>query len=87
MSEKLIVLRNKIDQIDDQILSLLKKRISCMGKIGEIKKMDKLSIRDDKREKEKMKVIEQKGEKLGISLGLVTQVWTILFKQSEEIEK
>ncbi len=87
MSEKLQDLRQKIDRIDDQILLLLKERIGFMEEIGTIKKQNSLSIRDDKREKEKLKIIEQKAEKLGLNVALITQLWSAIFIQSEEIEK
>lgn len=87
MSEKLTDLRQKIDRIDDQILLLLKERIGFMEEIGKIKKQSSLSIRDDKREKEKLEIIEEKARKLGLPAGLIIQLWTVLFTRSEEIEK
>ena len=87
MSEKLQDLRQKIDRIDDQILLLLKERIGLMEKIGLIKKQSNLSIRDDRREKEKLKIIEQKAEKLELPVGFISRLWTAIFIQSEEIEK
>lgn len=87
MNEKLSDLRMEIDCIDDQILILLKERVECMEKIGNIKKQTCQSIRDDKREREKMEKIEQKAKKLGLPLRLINQLWTALFVQSEEIEK
>lgn len=86
MSEKLQDLRKKIDSIDDQILLLLKERIGLMEKIGLIKKQSNLCIRDDKREKEKLKIIEQKAEKLELPVAFISRLWTAIFIQSEEIE-
>ncbi len=40
MSEKLVQLRNNIDQIDEQIIELLKKRLDFVHKVGEIKKQE-----------------------------------------------
>jgi chorismate mutase/prephenate dehydrogenase len=87
MNEKITELRQKIDRVDDQILLLLKQRIELMEKIGAIKKQGSLSIRDDEREREKLKTIEQKAKKLGLPAALVTQLWKAIFVQSEEIEK
>jgi chorismate mutase/prephenate dehydrogenase len=87
MSEKITDLRQRIDCIDDQILLLLRQRVELMEKIGEIKKQSSLSIRDDERERDKLKTIEQKAEKLGLPATLVTQLWTAFFIHSEEIEK
>lgn len=87
MNENLLNLRKKIDSIDDHILQLLRDRIDFMEKIGEIKKQSSLSIRDGEREKKKMKIIEQKAKRMRLPLGLISQIWLVLFKQSEEIEK
>lgn len=87
MTDKLYSLRQKIDYIDNQILSLFKNRVDLMKKIGEIKKQNNLSIRDDQREKEKLKNIEQKAKNLGLPQNLIIQLWTTLFLHSEIIEK
>ena len=44
-------LRNEIDEIDVQIMSLLEKRFSLATKIGDIKKMTNSSVLDSNREK------------------------------------
>lgn len=87
MIEELSELRQKIDDIDDQILLLLKQRIGFMEKIGRVKKQSNLSIRDDKREKEKLELIKEKAKRLGLPAALINRLWSALFKQSEEIEK
>lgn len=87
MSEKLQDLRQKIDRIDDQILLLLKERVGFMEKIGTIKKQNGLSLRDDKREREKLEIIEQKASKLGLPVAFISRLWSAIFVQSEEIEK
>lgn len=87
MNEKLQDLRRKIDQIDDEILRLLKERVDLMEIIGKLKKQGNLSVRDVKREKEKLKIIDEKAKKLGLPADLTAQLWTFLFTYSEEIEK
>lgn len=87
MTKQLQIIRQKIDEIDDQILLLLKNRVDLMKEIGKIKKQNNLSVRDDQREKEKIKNIEQKAKELKLPPQLPTQLWTALFLYSEEIEK
>ena len=44
-------IRNKIDNIDEQLIELLKQRSICVEAIAEIKCLNKLSIYDGNREK------------------------------------
>jgi chorismate mutase len=87
MTKEILLLRQKIDKIDDGLLSLLKDRIELMEKIGKIKKQNSLSIRDKKREKQKIEIIEQKASSLKLPQQLIKKIWTLLFTHSEEIEK
>jgi chorismate mutase len=85
--DTLETLRKQIDIIDDQILILLQKRISLMGKIGEEKKNLKKPIRDNEREQQKLREIEKKATALNIPKELIRNVWKLFFEMSEEIEK
>ncbi len=49
---KLESLRSEIDKIDSEMMELFKKRMSVSQKIGQYKKMNKLPILDENREKE-----------------------------------
>ncbi|MGC8573839.1 MAG: chorismate mutase [Caldisphaera sp.] len=51
-TEELNILRNKIDEIDKQIINLLDERVSICKEIGKIKKIKKIKITDKSREKE-----------------------------------
>ena len=59
--EKINVIRNKIDLLDEQILDLLLQRFSITKEIGEIKASDGINIGDPNREKE---IIDRLAEKL-----------------------
>ena len=50
--EKINILRNKIDDLDNQILDFLVQRFSISREIGEIKASSGIQIRDLDREKE-----------------------------------
>ncbi len=50
MNHNIEELRLKIDEIDQQIIELLEQRYRVVTKIGELKKQDKLTIDDLKRE-------------------------------------
>jgi len=59
--EKINILRNKIDDLDNQILDFLVQRFSISREIGEIKASSGIEIRDLDREKE---IIERLVNKL-----------------------
>ena len=59
--EKLKVLRNKIDLLDEQMLDLLVQRFSVSREIGEIKASGGINIGDRNREQE---IIDRLAEKL-----------------------
>ena len=59
--EKINVLRNKIDLLDEQMLDLLVQRFSVSREIGEIKASGGINIGDPNREQE---IIDRLAEKL-----------------------
>ena len=59
--EKINVLRNKIDSLDEQMLDLLIQRFSVSKEIGGIKASGGINIGDPNREKE---IIDRLAEKL-----------------------
>jgi len=80
-------LRTLIDQIDDSLLDGIKKRITVMKQIGEVKKNIKKETRDEDREGEKKEHLKQKARELGIPENIITSIWQIFFEESVEIEK
>ena len=59
--EKINVLRNKIDLLDEQMLDLLVQRFSVSREIGEIKASGGINVGDPNREQE---IIDRLAEKL-----------------------
>ena len=59
--EKINVLRNKIDSLDDQMLDLLVQRFSVSREIGKIKASGAINVGDPNREHE---IIDRLAEKL-----------------------
>lgn len=87
MKNTLETLRKQIDDIDDDLLQLVHKRISVMKDVGKAKKELLLLIRDEQREKEKLADIEQKAKALDIPNVLVSNIWKLFFEVSEDVEK
>ncbi len=85
--DKIKELRLKIDEVDERILELFKKRMEVAGEIGVIKKENRISVQDRKRERELMDNLEQKAQKRGLDQSLVKNIWKYLIKLSYEAER
>ena len=48
-------LRNEIDKIDEEVISLLEKRFEIVKSIGSIKKQNRAQVFDEQREKERQR--------------------------------
>ncbi len=79
-------LRQKIDAIDEQLLTLFAKRFALAKHVGEYKKIHSLSIIDKKREVEKIKTLKKIGEKNDVSLSFIKKAWKIVFAETYKIE-
>ncbi|MEM2537578.1 MAG: chorismate mutase [Candidatus Bathyarchaeia archaeon] len=75
MSGKIAELRQKIDEIDEKILLLLKERIEISKKIGEEKRRHGIPLRDFERENEKYKQITEKALQLKLNPEEVKRVY------------
>ena len=73
--KEIVALRKKIDEIDERILLLLKKRAEVSRKIGSIKKKNELPIRDRTRENRLYAHLRCKAERLGLSANLVETLY------------
>lgn len=81
-------LRNQIDEIDQQLLQLLAKRLDVSKKIGDYKKNNGLPVKDIKREE---LIIEKRSKSLA-ALGyddaaFVKKLLNLLFEKSREVQK
>jgi chorismate mutase len=65
--EKILLLRRKIDEIDEQILRLLKERFEISKKIGETKREHRISLRDYEREGEVYRNVMKRASQLGLN--------------------
>lgn len=80
-------MRQKIDTIDEQILILLRKRIEISKKIGEIKHMHGLLIRNSEREVEKYRQITGKASKLRLNLEDVKEIYRKIIDMSIQVQE
>lgn len=79
--------RQKIDEIDIEIISLFAKRFTLVQEIGKLKKAQNIPTRDNKREEEKLNMIVQLGQEKGISKEFITKIWNEIFTESYKLEK
>ncbi|MBN2479103.1 MAG: chorismate mutase [Parachlamydiales bacterium] len=75
-NSELIDIRNQIDLIDDQIISLLEKRLMLAKKLAENKL--KKQIVDEKRENEILSKIKSKN---------IQEIYKSIFNESKKIQK
>ena len=80
------ILRNEIDQSDDEIIKLLEKRFNISLKIGEIKKIYNLPIQDVNREKE---LITKNSNKIKNKefLNAYLNILSSIIEESKKIQK
>ncbi len=82
LHEKLEQLRQDIDQLDDEVLQLLSRRMKVAEQIGQYKKDNKVTILQTTRWNEVLERVCQKGKKLGLSSEFVTQYFDAIHMES-----
>lgn len=86
-SMNLDLFRREIDQIDRQIVALLKKRFDIVSKIGQLKKKQKTGITDRLREKEIRRKLQESALKLGVQNELVRNIFRIIISYAKKKQK
>lgn len=84
--DKLSAQRDELDKIDQQIFSLIKERVEVVKKIGQLKKENKLKIKDINREKEILESLTNLSKRYKINPRSIEKIWKELFKISYKIE-
>lgn len=79
---KIVTLRNKIDDIDNEIIALLDSRFELSKEIGKEKAKENIAITDQNREKEILAKTEKAKNKDAIKTTYKT-----IFEQSKKIQK
>ena len=78
--------RNKVDQIDQKIFNLIKKRTQIIKYILSLKKF-KNEIVDHKRNNEIFKKIKNKSIKNGIDPKITTRIWNAMICSFADFQK
>ena len=80
--KKIARLRERIDDVDQQLLELIKKRLDLAEQIGEVKKENKINIIDSSREKDLFVALEKKCSELKLDADIVSNIWHQILKAS-----
>lgn len=85
-NSKLLALRNMIDEIDDEVLNALKKRIQVIEEIGAYKKQHNITIFQLERWQQILRTRGQWADKLGLSRQHVEKICQLLHEESIRIQ-
>lgn len=78
----LTTLREQINQVDDELMTLLGQRMKLSDKIGEYKKDNDITILQTNRWNEILERAFQKGEKLGLTREFITKYFDAVHLES-----
>ncbi len=87
MSQTLETLRKEIDEVDEELLHVLSKRIRVVEKIGRFKELNGIPPLDEKRWKELLESIIERGEALKLPKHFLVKLYTQIHIYSLEKEK
>ncbi|RLG56971.1 MAG: chorismate mutase [Candidatus Hydrothermarchaeota archaeon] len=79
-------LRKQIDEIDEEILTLIAKRMQKAKKIGEIKRTKGLKIKDNEREREVIEKWKRKAKELNLSKEFVEKIVKEIIRESRDVQ-
>ncbi len=86
-TEALEALRNSIDSVDQQLLSLLKQRLNLVAEVGKVKHEAGLPIYAPQREASMLAGRRDEARKIGVSPQLIEDVLRRLMRESYQNEK
>ena len=86
MDKRILTLRKKIDDLDEEIIKLLKTRMEISKKVGLLKEKLHIPIEDKLRENE---IIERLTSKAGKNLSeeQLIRIFTAVFRSSKQVQK
>jgi chorismate mutase len=87
MEDKLSILRKKIDSIDDEIVSLLSKRMAVVKEVGKLKKEHKVELLDVERLEELIETKKKKARIVGISQSFIEKLFMLIHDHSIKTQK
>jgi chorismate mutase/prephenate dehydrogenase len=80
-------IRKEIDAIDEELIGLIKKRLSLMSKVAAYKIKNNMPIVDSRRENEVIASKRKTAEELNINPNLIEGIYKELIKESRQIQE
>jgi len=86
MDKRILELRQQIDDLDEVIIQLLKKRMGISKEVGKLKEKLEIPVEDKHRENE---IIDRLTKQAGINLSeeQLIRIFTAVFKSSKQVQK
>lgn len=84
--KNILELREKIDEIDDQISNLIAERMSLAQEIGDIKNGKGLDVVNPEREKIVFQKLAERCARIGINDKLLKPIWEEILNASHKIQ-
>ena len=84
--EKLPLLRNQIDQIDAQLLELMKKRFEIVGEVGKVKKGSALPTHQENRKQQVIEKWKNTASTLGLDPSFAEKLFEVIHSESVKIQ-
>ena len=86
MDKRILELRRQIDNLDEEIIQLLKTRMGISREVGKLKEKLDIPVEDTNRENEIIeRLIHQTGQNL--SEQQLIRIFTAVFKSSKQVQK
>lgn len=82
----IVEIRKKLDQIDSQIIELIKQRIELLPEVVAYKKKHNLAVCQEKREKVIFENLKNISSELGVNYEMVENIWKLLIKEAHRVE-
>ena len=86
MDKQILELRQQIDDLDEEIIQLLKKRMGISKEVGRLKEKLDIPVEDKNPENE---IIDRLTKQAGINLSeeQLIRIFTAVFKSSKQVQK
>ena len=86
MDKRILELRQQIDDLDEEIIQLLKKRMEVSKEVGKLKAKLDIPVEDKNREDE---IIDRLTKQAGRNLSeeKLIRIFTAVFKSSKQVQK
>ena len=86
MDKRILELRQQIDNLDEEIIQLLKKRMGISKEVGKLKERLDIPVEDKTRENE---IIDRLTQQAGRNLSeeQLIRIFTAVFKSSKQVQK